>query len=407
MNDFAYIYIDQKGKKKRGSMEASDAGEVYASIRAEGNIPISVAPQGLMTRDISISLGKPVKVRELSVFCRQFGSILSASIPILNALEMLSRQTENKALSKAILEVKTAVEKGDTLAGAMEGQQKIFPQILINMVRAGEVSGNLELALERMAVHFEREAAIKNQLKKAMIYPLVIALVTVVVIFIMMLVVIPNFVGMFSTMNIRMPLMTRMVIGISNFFVNSWYLILGLLIITGVFIKIYKRTPEGQLTFGKLGYKLPLFGKLMIKSASSRFGRTLSTLLSTGIPMLEALDITARTMDQVLVRQVLKGAREDVAKGLPLSVPLANSGIFPPMVCDMARIGEETGNLDQMLVKLADYYDEEVKAATDALMAALEPMIIIILALVVGILIMAIMQPMLKMYQSFGGAGGF
>ncbi len=402
MNHYAYIYINQEGKKRKGTMEASDTGEVYALIRAEGNIPISVAPQGLMTRDISISLGSPVKPREFSVFCRQFGSILAASIPILNALEMLSRQTENKALAKAILEVKTAVEKGDTLAEAMERQQKLFPQIMVNMVKAGETSGNLEFALERMAAHFEREASMKNQLKKAMIYPVVIALVTVAVIFIMMVVVIPKFMEMFTTMNMQLPFLTRMVIGLSNFFVSNWYLLLGVLLIAGILLRIYKRTPEGQLAFGRLGLKLPLFGRLMIKSASSGFGRTLSTLLSTGIPMLEALDITARTMDHVLVRQVLQGAKEDVAKGLPLSLPIANSGIFPPMVCDMTKIGEETGNLDRMLQKLADYYDEEVKTATEALMAALEPMIIVILALVVGVLIMAILQPMLKMYQSFG-----
>ncbi len=405
MNEYAYIFINKQGKKRKGSMEAANAEEVYSYLRSEGNIPISVAPQGLMTRDISISFGSPVKTREISVFCRQFGSILSASITIINALEMLSRQTENKALAKAILEVKTAVEKGDTLAEAMEDQPKIFPPILVNMVRAGEASGNLELAFERMAVHFEREAAMRNQVKKAMIYPVVIALVTVVVIFIMMLVVIPNFMEMFSTMNIQMPAMTKMVISLSDFFVARWYLIFGGIGLAAISLRIYKRTPEGQQTFGRLGLKLPLFGKLTIKSASSRFARTLSTLLSTGIPMMEAIDITARTMDNVIVRQVLKGAKEDVAKGLPLSVPIANSDVFPAMVCDMTKIGEETGNLDRMLNKLADYYDEEVKNATDALMAAMEPMIIIILALVVGVLIMAIMQPMLKMYKSFGSGG--
>ena len=269
MNNYAYIFINRQGKRLKGSMEAANEEEVFSYLRSEGHIPISVALQGIMSRDISISFGSPVKPRELSVFCRQFGSILSASISIINALEMLARQTENKALAKAILEVKTAVEKGDTLGEAMENHKKLFPAILVNMIRAGEASGNLELAFERMAIHFEREASIGSQVKKAMIYPVVIALVTVIVIFIMMLVVIPNFMEMFATMNVRMPFMTRMVIGLSNLLVARWYLILGAILLLIVSLRFYKRTPEGQQFFGRLGLKLPLFGKLTIKSAAS------------------------------------------------------------------------------------------------------------------------------------------
>lgn len=405
MEDYCYILINKHGKRLKGTMEAACEEDVLTALRSEGNIPISVVPQGLMNKDLSFSFGSPVKPRELSVFCRQFGSILSASVTVVNALDMLSKQTENKALSKAIREVKTAVEKGETLAGALGIQKKVFPSILVNMVEAGEASGNLEISFERMALHFEKEAAMKSQVKKAMIYPTVIAVVSIVVIFIMMLVVIPNFMGMFDSMNIRMPFMTRLVIGMSDFFVKGWYLIIGTLILLIVILKVFKNTPEGKLFFGKLGLKLPLFGKLNIKTAASRFSRTLSTLLSTGIPMMEALDITARTMDNMVVKQVLLNAKEDVAKGLPLSLPITNSGVFPPMVCDMTKIGEETGNLDRLLNKLADYYDEEVKAATDSLMAAMEPMIIVILALVVGVLIMAIMQPMLTMYKSLGRGG--
>ncbi len=405
MEDYCYVLINKNGKRIKGTMEAASEEDVLSVLRSEGSIPISVVPQGIMNKDLNFSFGKPVKPRELSVFCRQFGSILSASVTIVNALEMLSKQSENKVLSKAIRDVKTSVEKGETLAGALGNYPKIFPSILVNMVEAGEASGNLEISFERMAVHFEKEAGMKSQVKKAMIYPAVIAIVSVVVIFIMMLVVIPNFVGMFDSMNIGMPLMTRLVIGISNFFIKGWYMILGVLGLVILALRIYKNTPDGKLFFGRLGLKLPLFGKLTVKSASSRFSRTLSTLLSTGIPMMDALDITARTMDNMVIKQVLLGAKEEVAKGLPLSIPITSSGVFPAMVCDMTRIGEETGNLDRLLNKLADYYDEEVKAATDALMAAMEPMIIVLLALFVGILIMAIMQPMLTMYKSLGSGG--
>lgn len=398
MNSYSYLVIDKQGKEKKGTMDAANEDIVKAFLKAEGNLLISISPQNIFTKDIQINLGNPIKPRDLSVFCRQFVSILSAGVSIINALDMLSEQTENKVLSKAIKNVQTSVEKGETLANAMIAEKKIFPRLLIHMVEAGEASGDLETVFERMAEHFEKDTKLKAQVKKAMIYPMVVGCVAIIVIFVMMLVVIPNFVGIFQDMNMELPAMTRMVIGMSDFVKGKWFLIL-LVIAFAVFgFYLTKKSDTGKFFLGKLALKLPLFGKIITKSNSSRFARTLSTLLTAGIPMVEALDITAKTLDNVIAKQVLFTAKDDVIKGFPLSNPIRVSGVFPPMVCQMIKIGEESGNLESMLEKLADYYDEEVKIATESLTAVLEPMIIVVLALVVGVLIMAIMQPMMSMY---------
>ena len=399
MNSYAYLVIDKQGKEKKGTMEAINEDIVKASLKAEGHLLISISPQNVLTKDIQFNFGNPIKPRDLSVFCRQFVSILSAGVSIINALDMLSEQTENKVLAKAIKGVQIAVEKGETLADAMAAEKKIFPGLLIHMVEAGEASGDLEIVFERMAEHFEKDTKLKAQVKKAMIYPIVVGIVAIAVIFVMMLVVIPNFVGIFQDMNMDLPAMTRMVIGMSDFVRGKWFLIVIVVALMILGFHIFKRSGNGRFILGNLALKLPLFGKIITKSNSSRLARTLSTLITAGIPMIEALDITAKIMDNVIAKQALIDAKDEVIKGIPLSVPIRNSGIFPPMVCQMIKIGEESGNLESMLEKLADYYDEEVKIATESLTAVLEPMIIVVLALVVGVLIMAIMQPMMSMYS--------
>lgn len=399
MNTYTYLVIDRYGKEKKGTMEAASEDSVKASLKAEGNIPISIAPQNILNKDINITIGNPIKSRDLSVFCRQFVSILSAGVSIINALDMLSEQTENKVLSKAIKDVQIAVEKGETLADAMAAEKKIFPSILIHMVEAGEASGDLEVVFERMAVHFEKDTKLKAQVKKAMIYPIIVGIVAIAVIFVMMIVVIPNFVGIFEDLDVDMPFMTQLVINMSNFVKEKWYLIFSVVVISIMGFHLFKKSNHGKVLLGHLSLKMPLLGKIVTKSNSSRLARTLSTLLVAGISMIDALDITAKTMDNIIAKEALMAAKEDVIKGIPLSIPIKQSGIFPPMVCQMIKIGEESGTMESMLEKLADYYDEEVEIATESLTAVLEPLIIVVLALVVGVLIMAVMQPMMSMYS--------
>ncbi len=399
MAGYAYVAIDMSGKEKKGKMEAPDEDRVFHTLRAEGMFPVTIKQLGILQRDINIQLSNPVKPRDLSVFTRQFVSILHAGVPIVAALDMLVEQTENKTLRKAINSTLQMVEKGERLADAMRNQGKTFPPILINMVEAGEASGNLETALERMAIHFEKEAKLKALIKKAMVYPAALGIISLGVVILMVVFVIPSFMNMFKDMDMKMPAITLAIMSVSEFISHKWYIILGVIVALIAALTAFKNSYKGEVLFAKLGLKMPIFGKLTVKIASARFSRTLSTLLAAGIPLMEAIDITARTMDNIIIKKMLMQSKEEVARGVPMSVPLKAAGIFPPMVCHMTKIGEDTGNLEIMLNKIADYYDEEVEVATQAMTAALEPVIIIFLAIVIGALIIVILQPMFSMYD--------
>jgi type IV pilus assembly protein PilC len=401
MASYSYIVIDSRGKEQKGAMEATNEDKVNTSLRAAGYIPISIIPQNVLTRDININIGNPVKPRDLSAFCRQFCSILTAGVSITSALHLLEEQTEKKVIKKAIAEARSDVERGETLADAMRRQGKIFPPILINMIEAGEKSGSLDRSLERMAIHFEKDSKMKALMKKAMIYPIIVTCVAVVVIIIMLTYVIPRYLDMFSQMDVVMPLPTRIVIAMSNFIHNKWYVLVLVIAVIVTALKGFATLPNGERILAKLSLGMPLFGKLRKKNACARLARTLSTLLRSGISLIDAIEITARAMDNVVLKQVLMIAREEVARGIPLSLPLKESGLFPAMIYQMVSIGEESGNLEDMLDCVANYFEEEVEMGTEALTAVLEPLIIVLLAAVVGFLVISIMLPMVTMYKGF------
>ena len=399
MTAYSYVVINKQGKEKKGSLEAETIEEVKKRLRVEGNIPLQVFEQSVINKDINFSFGKPVKPRELSVFCRQFGSLLSAGVVIIEALGMLSRHTENKSFSKAIKKVQQSVEKGETLADSMMEHRKIFTSFMIYIIKAGEISGNLEAAFVRLADHFDKDSVTKSRVKKAMIYPIAIVVVMIGVIFVMMMFVIPNFTEMFAGMGTELPMITRMIVSMSGFFTKWWYLIIGTFILFILAIRFFSKSATGKILLGGLALKMPLFGKLTVKSSTARFARTLSTLISTGIPIMDALDITSRTIDNTIIKQAILSVKEDVSKGSSLSDPIASLNIFPDMVSDMIAIGEETGDIDGMLVELADFYDEEVKVATEAMLEIMQPAIIIVMAGIIGIFVAAMMSPILKMYR--------
>lgn len=399
MSGYTYVAVDADGKQRKGKMEAPNEERVFHTLKADGLYPVSIKELGVLNKDIQINISNPVKPRDLSIFARQFLSILSAGVPIVRALMMLVDQTENKTLRKAIINTQVMVERGERLADAMRSQGKIFPPIFINLIEAGEASGSLEVALERVSIQFEKEARLKAMLKKAMVYPIMLGFVSVAVIVVMLAFVIPGFMKMFGEMDMEMPKLTLVVLSMSDFVVNKWYILVAVIAVIGIGITLFKNSYRGQLFFAKLALKLPIFGKLNVKSASARFTRTLSTLLSSGISLIEAIDIAARTMDNLIVKKLLLQSKEEVARGVPLSIPLVTSKVFPPMVCHMIRIGEETGNMEQMLTTVADYYDEEVEVATGSLAAAMDPLIIIVLASIIGVLVIAMLQPMFSMYD--------
>lgn len=395
---YSYIAIASDGKEKKGAMEASDETKVRSQLRNEGLIPIKVTPQSALTKDVNISFGSAVKPRDLSIFCRQFTSILNAGVTAVNALDMLGAQTENKVFKKAIIETRQSVEKGETLADALRLNSKIFPPILINIVEAGESSGSLDHAFERMSTHFEKEAKLKSLIKKAMIYPSMLIIVAFVVVIVMSVFVVPQFMSMFEDLGTELPVATKIVMAISDFFRKQWYMaILIALTLIGI-IRGALMTERGKLLIGKLKIKIPIFGKMEVKSASANFARTMSTLVSAGLSVTESLEITSRSMSNILFRDALLQAKEEAERGVPISEPLKKSNLFPPMVYHMLKIGEETGNMEGMLNKIAEYYEEEVEIQTQSLTTALEPMIIIIMAVIVGFIVLAIYQPMIGMY---------
>jgi type IV pilus assembly protein PilC len=396
---YSYVAINKQGKEKKGSFEADSIEDVRKMLRLEGSIPLQVYEQSAINKDLSFSLGKPVKIRELSVFCRQIGSLLSAGVVIIQALGMLSKNTENKRFAKVIKKVQQSVEKGETLADSMMEHKNIFTSFMIHMIKAGEASGNLDSAFVRLADHFDNEAATKSKVKKAMIYPIAILVVMVGVIFVMMLFVVPNFSEMFAGMGTDLPKITQMIINMSNYFTKRWYLIIGVLILVIVALQMFSKSETGKMIFGRLALTMPLFGKLTVKSSTARFARTISTLISTGVPMMEALDITSRTIDNTIIKKAILSVKDDVSKGSSLSAPIASVKVFPDLVSDMIAIGEETGDLDGMLVNLANYYDEEVKVATDSLLEIMQPLIIVVMAAIVGVFVAAMMSPIMKMYK--------
>ena len=399
MAAFSYSAIDKAGRDRKGSIEADNRDKARELLKLDGLTALVINEQNLMTRDLNITIGGKPKARDMSIFCRQFVSIIGAGVTIIDAMDMLSEQTENKVLKKAILEAKLAVEKGESLADAMRVNRKTFSDMFITMIEAGEASGSLEVSFARMAEQFEKEARLKALIRKASVYPAVVAIVAVVVVIGMLTFVVPTFQDMFKDLGTELPGVTVFVISLSNFMQNYWYIVLIGIVLIVVLSKYLMTTDAGKRLFGNIAMKLPLFGKLTIKTASSRLARTLSTLLAAGLPLMDALEITAKTMTNIYFREAVQQAREDVSMGTTLSEPLYRGKLFPPLVCHMLKIGEESGNVEAMMDKLADYYDEEVEIATQTLMAALEPAIIIFLAVVIGTIVLSVIMPMATMYQ--------
>lgn len=400
MATFAYEALDKKGATVKGTVEAENIDLARAEIKNQGVTLLDIKEQGVLNKEINIDIGGKPKPRDLSVFCRQFVSMLRAGVTILDALKMLGDATENKKLKEAINGVRVATEKGDTLSSAVAEYPKVFPELMVNMIAAGEASGSLDVALDRMATQFERSAKTGAMVKKAMIYPIVVCIVAIVVVIVMLVVVIPSYMEMFKDLGTDLPGITKAVMAASNFIMDKWFILLPIIIAIVVAVMSFSKTDTGKHFFGKIAIKVPAISNLVIKSASAQMARTLSTLLAAGIPLVEAVEIVAQIMTNIYFREALEDAKSEVTIGQPLSRPLETCGLFPPMVYYMTRIGEETGNNEEMLDKLADYYEDEVEMAVAGLMSAMEPAIIVVLAGVVGVILGACMAPMLTMYES-------
>lgn len=405
MESFSYKAVSAAGKDVKGSVEAESREEAARKIKEQGLVPVSIGKQGALDKDVNIPIfkGKKIPARDMSVFCRQFASILKAGVSVINALEMLAEQTENKKLKEAIVNTQSNVEKGESLSDSMR-QNDAFPSILIDMVRAGEASGSLENSLTRMAIQFEKDAKLNGIVKKAMMYPIVLICVMIGVVIVMLTFVIPSFMTMFEDLDSELPVTTKAILAMSNSLKNYWYIYIIVVVGIVVGIQMYKRTDNGKHNLDKLKLKIPVFGVLQTKSACASFARTMSTLLQAGMPMIDALEISASTMKNVLFYDGLEKVKNGVSLGLPLSNQLKATGLFPAMVVHMVGIGEETGNVEEMLTNSATYYEEEVEVQTQTLTSLMEPVIIVLMAFVVVLLIMAIYQPMIQLYNTLGSA---
>lgn len=399
MPGYSYVAVDSRGKEKRGRMDAENREEVVRQLKNDGLIPVSIREQGVLNKEIDFSIGKKVKPRDLSVFCRQFVSITQAGVPMKEALQMLTEQTENKYLKQAVADVLANVEKGNTLADSMAAEKDIFPDIMVHMVEAGESSGSLDTSFARMAVHFEKEAKLKATIRKATIYPIILIFAVIGVIAVMLLFVIPIFIDMFADLDVEMPALTMGVMNLSKWTAGHWYVILAVIVAVILAYQAIYRTDQGRLKIDLIKMKIPLLGKLNVKSTCAQFSRTMSTLMAAGVPTIDCLETVAKIVKNIHYKNALMKAREEVMKGIPLSEPLETSGIFPPMVYHMTSIGEDTGNMEDMLTKLADYYDEEVEITTQSVLAAMEPLIIVFMALIVGTLVIAVIMPIGTMYE--------
>lgn len=401
MPGFNYTAINRNGKRVRSSLDASSIETAKSSLRGAGYTILDIKEQTTLNRDIEIPfLGNP-KAKDMAVFCRQFVSILRAGVSVASVLAMLGQQTSNKKLRAAIREMQADVEKGESLATSMRRHPKIFPAILVNMVSAGEASGNLEESFRQMELYFERSKRTKSKVTSAMIYPCVLIVVMIVVLIVMMTKIIPNFLKTFEDMDAELPKLTQGVMAVCEWFESWWWvplLVLAALIVGGV---LFHRTDKGKHFFGWLARKTPVVGNLTVKTACATFCRTMEVLIGSGLTLTDSMDLAASNMGNIYYLEAIRDARGMVAEGTPLRESLVRTGIFPPMVSNLVGVGEETGDLQSMMGKVADYYDEEVDEATKKLLNLMEPAIIIFMAVFVVIIVLAIYLPMINMTKAF------
>lgn len=401
MPGFNYTAINRNGKRVRSSLDASSIETAKSSLRGAGYTILDIKEQTTLNRDIEIPfLGNP-KAKDMAVFCRQFVSILRAGVSVASVLAMLGQQTSNKKLRAAIREMQADVEKGESLATSMRRHPKIFPAILVNMVSAGEASGNLEESFRQMELYFDRSKRTKSKVTSAMIYPCVLIVVMIIVLIVMMTKIIPNFLKTFEDMDAELPKLTQGVMAVCEWFESWWWVPLLMLLALVVGGILFHRTNKGRHFFGWLARKTPVVGNLTVKTACATFCRTMEVLIGSGLTLTDSMDLAASNMGNIYYLEAIRDARGMVAEGTPLRESLVRTGIFPPMVSNLVGVGEETGDLQSMMGKVADYYDEEVDEATKKLLNLMEPAIIIFMAVFVVIIVLAIYLPMINMTKAF------
>ena len=399
-----YIWVAEtkKGRKLKGEIEAADEKIAMSQLRRRNLTVKKLKPKPKDLFENVAFMQPKVTNKDIVVFTRQFSTMIDAGLPLIQGLTILAEQAENKTFKGILKQINRDVESGSTLAEAMKKHPKVFDSLFVNLIAAGEVGGILDTILRRLAEYIEKLERLKKQIKSAMTYPIVVVIIAILVISVILIFVIPVFQDMFQSFGSALPVPTQFVVNLSNFMKNNvHWVIIGLIVFIFVFKK-YRNTKGGRKTTDTLMLKLPVFGDLLKKTAVARFTRTLGTMLQSGVPILDALEIVAKTSGNVVIEQILFEVRSSIAEGQTIAEPLSENDIFPGMVIQMISVGEATGALDSMLEKIADFYDEEVDAAVDALTSLLEPLLMLFLGGSIGGLVIAMYLPIFSMAAAMG-----
>lgn len=394
---------DASGKIIKGHLEADDKNAVINSLIKQNYYVLSLKEAQASSQEIKLDFSlKKVSVRDLVVMTRQLSTMLSAGLSILRCFSILGEQTENKKLKKAILQIRNDLEEGTSMWEAMAKHSNIFSDIYINMIRAGEMGGVLEAVLDRLGEHLEREQEISSKVKSASIYPMIISIFAVVVVFFIITFVMPTFTGMFQSAGVELPVPTRMLLAAGMFLRKFWIFIFIFVLLLIVALKKFGKTAAGRMFYDNLYLHLPIIGKTMSRVAVARFARTMGTLVRSGIPVLQSLEVVEDVVGNAVIAKGINEARKSIKEGDSITIPLEATGVFEPMVTQMIAVGEETGALDDMLVRMSDYFEREVMYMIDSMMAVIEPLMIMLVAILVGGIVVATLLPIFDMMNVVG-----
>jgi type IV pilus assembly protein PilC len=401
---YQYSVRDKGGKIVSGKLEADSQTAVAAKLKQMGYAPISISEHKAgMKKELSIpGFGKKVKLKDLAVMSRQFATMINSGLSMLRALTILSEQTENKELARVLGEVGKDVETGNALSGSLAKHPDVFPPLLVNMCRAGEVGGFLDAVLLQIAENYEAEVKLRGKVKSAMTYPVVVFVMAILAVIGMLLFIVPTFAGLFDTLGGELPAPTRVLVTMSHMLKFAAPFLLVVALVFPIVWRKVKRKDRVRNVMDPLKLKIPVFGLLFQKIALSRFARNLGTMMHSGVPILQSLEIVSTTTGNVVLERAIKDVQESVRSGESLAAPLANHPVFPPMVVQMMSVGEDTGALDTMLHKIAEFYDQDVEATTEALTALIEPLMIAVLGAIVGSMIIALYMPIFKIFDLIG-----
>lgn len=404
MPSYAYRARSQHGDIVRGLVQGQSEQEAVQTLRSQGLYVISLEPDKDLRRVFSFGsrTARRLPAKELALFCRQFATMISAGVPIVKALQVLARQTGHRGMRVNLEAIIRDISAGETLAGAFGRRGEQFPLVMTHMIAAGEVGGVLDDVMLRMATQLEKEEAVRQKVRSALIYPTVVLSVALVVVIFMITFVVPTFVSLYGDIGTALPVPTLILLGLSGFLRRFWWLILPAVAAAAVGFGQWRRTDRGRRIVDHWVLKMPIFGQLIVKQALARFCRTFGTLQQSGVPILQAMEVVARTLGNRIIARAVTMARDRVREGQSMVPPLAASGIFPQMILEMISVGEETGSIDMMLHKVADFYEEDVQRTSERLQAVLEPLIIVGLALVVGFIMLAMVLPMFDAITSVG-----